>query len=88
MKSIDHVSFAASAVGWTAERPTWVGSGPAAFGNAFVVGSMGGRNSSFFEEKECGDEAASADLLLGGTAIRDLGPLAARGVDEFDRPAV
>ena len=52
------------------------------------VGSMGGRNTSFFEEKECGDEAASADLLLGGTAIRDLGPVAARGVDEFDRPAV
>jgi IS30 family transposase len=26
------------------------------------VGSTGGRNTSFFEEKECGDEAASADF--------------------------
>lgn len=46
-----------------------------------MVGSTGGRNTSFFEEEECGDEAAAADLLFGGVAIRDLGPVAARGVD-------
>jgi len=59
----------------------------AAFGQS-VVGSTGGRNTLFFMEKECRDEAASADLLLGGTASRDMGPVAARGVDEFDRPSV
>ncbi len=34
------------------------------------------------------DEAAEADLLLGGAACGDLGPVAARRVDEFDRSAV
>jgi len=36
-------------------------------------------------EKGWCDEAASSDILLGRTAGRDLGSMAARGVDEIER---
>src|SRR3954447_15103996 len=37
---------------------------------------------------ECGHETATSHLLLGGPAIRDLGSLAGRRADEFDRTPI
>ena len=39
-------------------------------------------------ERGVSDEAAEADLLLGGAAFGDLGPVAAGRIDQFDRSAV
>lgn len=59
---------------------------------AMVYGMIGGFNGwsqrFILEEMECGDEASTADLLHGSAAGRDLGSMAARGIDEFDRPTV
>ncbi|AOR79238.1 hypothetical protein BES08_20445 (plasmid) [Novosphingobium resinovorum] len=43
---------------------------------------------NLLRKMECRDEAASSDLLHGQPASRDMGSLAARGVDEFDRTKV
>ena len=50
---------------------------------------MGRRNTSIFDERMgCWNELSSSDLFYGEAEGGDLGPLAAWGVDEFDRTAV
>src|SRR4030088_1156993 len=46
------------------------------------------QHSILLAKMECGHETATSHLLLGGPAIRDLGSLAGRGADEFDRTPI
>jgi hypothetical protein len=46
------------------------------------------QHSNLLSKMECGHETATSYLLLGRPAIRDLGPLASRRADEFDRTPV
>ena len=59
------------------QRPLW------------VAGSKGGRNTSIFEKRwSVQDGLSRTDLFHGEAEGGDLGSLAARGVDEFDRADV
>ena len=54
-----------------------------------TAGSKGGRNTSIFEERwSVQDGVSRTDLFHGEAEGGDLGSLAARGVDEVDRPEV
>src|SRR6185295_7901370 len=46
------------------------------------------QHSNLLAKMECGHETATSHLLLGGPAIRDLGSLAGRRADEFDRTPI
>jgi hypothetical protein len=46
------------------------------------------QHSNLLAKMECGHETATSHLLLGGPAIRDLGSLARRRADEFDRTPI
>jgi hypothetical protein len=46
------------------------------------------QHSNLLAKMECGHETATSYLLLGGPAIRDLGSLAGRRADEFDRAPI
>jgi hypothetical protein len=54
-----------------------------------TVDSGGRRNTLVFEERWSVEDGIPAeDIFYGETEGGDLGPLAAWGVDEFDRPEV
>src|ERR1700731_4022232 len=46
------------------------------------------QHSNLLSKMECVHEAATSHLLLGGPAVRDLGSLAGRRADEFDRTPI
>src|SRR6476469_484763 len=46
------------------------------------------QHSNLLAKMECGHEAATSHLLLGGPAIRYLESLAGRRADEFDRTPI